>query len=81
MILSGLPWKRTEIILSFLTLHPCNVFWTLLLTMMATPSVIFMITGHFSPVFEENVDEKLNEPRQAQQWPVLMLYEIFGRSH
>lgn len=40
-----------------------------------------MITGHFSPVFEENVDEKLNEPRQAQQWPVLMLYEIFGRSH
>lgn len=31
-----------------------------------------MIMGHLSPVFEENVDEKLNEPRQAQQWPVLV---------
>ena len=33
MILNGLPWKRTEIILSFLRLHPSTVFWTLLLTM------------------------------------------------
>ena len=30
-------WKRTEIILSFLRLHPSTAFWTLLLTMMATP--------------------------------------------
>ena len=37
MILSGLPWKWTEIILSFLRLHPSTPFWTLLLTMMAPP--------------------------------------------
>ena len=36
VILNGLPWKRTEIILSFLRLHPGTAFWTLLLTMMAT---------------------------------------------
>ena len=28
MILNGLPWKRTEIILSFLRLHPSTAFWT-----------------------------------------------------
>ena len=27
--LNALPWKRTEIILSFLTLHPSTAFWTL----------------------------------------------------
>ena len=37
MILNGLPWKRTEIILSFVRLHLSTAFWTLLLTMMATP--------------------------------------------
>ena len=37
VILNGLPWKRTEIILSFLRLHPGTAFQTLLLTMMATP--------------------------------------------
>ena len=37
MILNGLPWKRTEIILSFLRLHPSTTFQTLLLTIMATP--------------------------------------------
>ena len=26
LILNGLPWKRTEIILSFLRLHPSTVF-------------------------------------------------------
>ena len=36
-MLNGLPWIRTEIILSFLRLHPSTAFWTLLLTMMATP--------------------------------------------
>ena len=30
MILNGLPWKRTEIILSFLRLHPSTAFWILL---------------------------------------------------
>ena len=29
MILNGLPWKRIEIILSFLKLHPSTAFWTL----------------------------------------------------
>ena len=29
MILNGLPWKRTEIILSFLRLHPSAAFRTL----------------------------------------------------
>ena len=29
MILNGLPWKRTEIILSFLRLHPSTAFRTL----------------------------------------------------
>jgi len=28
-MLNGLPWKRTEIILSFLRLHPSTAFWTL----------------------------------------------------
>ena len=27
MILNGLPWKQTEIILSFLRLHPSTAFW------------------------------------------------------
>ena len=40
MILNGLPWKRTEIILSFLRLHPSTAFWTLLLTVMATPFLL-----------------------------------------
>jgi len=29
MILNGLPWKRTEIILLFLRLHPSTAFRTL----------------------------------------------------
>ena len=32
MILNGLPWKQTD-----LGLHPNTAFWTILLTMMATP--------------------------------------------
>ena len=32
--------KRTEIILSSLRLHPSIAFWTLLLTMMATPFLL-----------------------------------------
>ena len=34
MILNGLPWKRTEIILSFLRLHPSTAFRTLLLSIL-----------------------------------------------
>ena len=45
MILNGLPWKRTDIILSFLRLHPSAAFRTLLLTMMGTP---FLLRDYFS---------------------------------
>ena len=37
LIWNGFPWKRTEIIPSFLRLHPSTAFRTLLLIMMATP--------------------------------------------
>ena len=37
MILNGLLWKRTEIILSFLRLYPSSAFRTLLLAVMAIP--------------------------------------------
>ena len=40
MLFNGLPWKRTKIILSFLRLHPSSAFWTLLLTMRATPFLL-----------------------------------------
>ena len=40
VILNGLPWKQTEIILSFLRLHPSTAFWTLLLTIMVTPFLL-----------------------------------------
>ena len=33
-------WKQTEIILSFLKLHPSTAFWALLLTMRATPFLL-----------------------------------------
>ena len=46
VILNGLPWKWTEIILSFLKLHPSTAFQTLLLTMMATPFFFSQILGH-----------------------------------
>ena len=45
MILNGLPWKRTEIILSFLRLHPSTAFQTLLLTLMANPLLLREIDG------------------------------------
>ena len=47
VILNGLPWKRTEIILSFLRLQPSTAFRTLLLTMMATP---FFLRGLLYPL-------------------------------
>ena len=40
VILNGLPWKRTEIILSFLRFNPSTAFQTLLLTMTATPFLL-----------------------------------------
>ena len=39
-MLNGLPWKRTEIILLFLRLHPSTAFWTLLLTMKVMPFLL-----------------------------------------
>ena len=41
VMLKGLPWKQTEIILSFLRLHPSSVFQTLLLIMRATPFLLW----------------------------------------
>ena len=40
VILNALPWRLTEIILSFLRLHPSTAFQTLLLTMIATPFLL-----------------------------------------
>ena len=40
VILNGLPWKQTEIMLLFLRLHPSTAFQTILLTMMATPFLL-----------------------------------------
>ena len=40
LILNGLPWKQTEIILSFLRLHPSTAFQTLLLTVRLTPFLL-----------------------------------------
>ena len=40
VILNGLPWKETEIIVSFLRLHPSTASQILLLTMMATPFLL-----------------------------------------
>ena len=40
VILKGLPWKWTEIILSFLRLRPSTAFQTLLLTMRTTPFLL-----------------------------------------
>ena len=36
-MVNGFLWKQTEIILSFLRLHPSTVFQVLLLTVRATP--------------------------------------------
>ena len=35
-----LSWKQTEIILSFLRLHPSTAFWTFFLTIRATPFLL-----------------------------------------
>ena len=40
VILNGYPLKRTKIILSFLRLHPSTAFQTLMLTVMATSSLL-----------------------------------------
>ena len=42
VILNGLPWKWTEIILSFLRLYPRTTFQALLLTMRATPFLLLL---------------------------------------
>ena len=41
VMLNGLPWKWTKIILSFLRLHPSTAIWTLLLVMRATPFLLW----------------------------------------
>ena len=49
VMLTGLPWKRTESILSFLRLHPSTAFQTLLLTMRATS---FLSKGFLTTVVD-----------------------------
>ena len=44
VMLNGLPWKQTEIILSFLRLYPSTAFQTLLLTMEAPPFLLGILT-------------------------------------
>ena len=40
VMLNGLPWNPTEVILSFLRMHPSIAFLTLLLTRRATPFLL-----------------------------------------
>ena len=51
MVLNGLPWKQSEIILSFLRLHPNTAFQSLLFTMMATP----ISSKGFLPTVDVNI--------------------------
>ena len=54
LILNGFPWKQTEIILSFLRLHPSTALWTLLLTMMATPFLLRHCNSRIPRQLEKN---------------------------
>ena len=54
VMLNGLPWKGTKIILSFLRLHPSTAFWTLLLTMRVTSFLLRDApTGTKAPLGQE----------------------------
>ena len=66
MILNGLPWKQTEIILSFLRLHPSTSFLTLLLTLMATAFLL-------SEVDDEEVDIKLDNAKAGEAYTSVKL--------
>ena len=54
-MLNGLPWKWTKIIISFLRLHANTAFWTLLLTMRATPFLILAHSSGYNWSFELNL--------------------------
>ena len=68
VILNALPWKLTEIILSFLRLHPSTAFWTLLLTMMATPFFLrdswLQLPGSSPHRIQGNPKEKRHQQRK-----------------
>ena len=67
MILNGSSWKQTEIILSFLRLHPSTAFRTLLLTMMATPFLLRYSCPQFSSVqFSRSVMSDSLRPHESQ---------------
>ena len=51
MILIDLPWKLTEIFLSFLWLYPSTTFFTLLLTMRPTPFLLRNVCAFSSILF------------------------------
>ena len=61
VILNGLPWKWTEIILSFLRLHPSTAFQTLLLTEGKK-----MAIGAYLAIITLNVNE-LNAPTKRHR--------------
>ena len=62
-----LSWKRTEIILSFLRLHPSTAFQTLLLTMRATPFLLRDSCPQFSSVqFSRSVMSDSLRPHESQ---------------
>ena len=71
MILNGLPWKRTEIILLFLRLHPSTAFHTLLLTMRTTPfllrdSCLENLTNSMKRQKDMTLKDELPRPAGAQ---------------
>ena len=67
VILNGLPWKLTEIILSFLRLHPSTAFQTVLLTMMVTPFLLRDSCPQFSSVqFSRSVMSDSLRPHESQ---------------
>ena len=51
MILNGLPWKRTEIILSFLRMHP-SLEYDIYLSL--SDSLLFIIGSRFIHIFRTN---------------------------
>ena len=62
MILNGLPWKRTEIILSFLRLHP-SLEYDIYLSL--SDSLLCIIGSRFIHIFRNNsINNEQTESKQ-----------------
>ena len=84
MILNGLPWKRTEIILSFLRLHPSTAFQTAmpylvsnLLTLQSIPYSTICIAYHefctaFTVLIQQyrSVSSNRQDPKYISSWTI-----------